>query len=278
MNINWRLKSSVFKLIDIFSLHRALYFAQKHITKRARLNFSEIDENWITHRTNLKPIQSPHILEFGAGQSLAQNIYLSEHFRSQVVVDLFRMLDIKLFNDAALQISKLQPSLKYVQVQNTEEIHNKYNIRYVAPLDLRNSPFKDNEFDGCISTNTLEHIRKKDIVKIFTELKRIVRHNGLVSAVIDYSDHYSHTDTRIGPLNFLKYSSKEFNKHNHRVHYQNRLRHNDYLSIFSDLGYVLVKQEATDFAEPPQAISEEFNKNDPTLCALYGIFLLKNLK
>jgi SAM-dependent methyltransferase len=146
----------------------------------------------------------------------------------------------------------------------------------MAPLDLRASSFTDGAFDACISTNTLEHIPGSDIVKIFTELRRVVRHDGLLSAVIDYSDHYAHTDARIGPLNYLQYSSAEFAKYNHSVHYQNRLRHYDYLRIFKELGYAIVEDQALDCATPPRRIAAEFDSSHPTLCATRGIFLLRN--
>ena len=36
-------------------------------------------------------------------------------------------------------------------------------------------------------------------------VKKNLNLNGLVSSLIDYSDHYSHTDNKINSLNFLKF-------------------------------------------------------------------------
>lgn len=278
MNINWKLKSYLFKCIEVFSLHNFLYFIQKNITRRAKVRITELNENWITHKKNIEPLKEASVLEFGAGKSLQQNIYLSYYIKNQTVIDLFPMLDTKLATEASIQISKICPFIQAHHLENIEDLHRHYRIKYMAPVDLENSPFADNTFDACISTNTLEHIPLENIINIFSELKRIVRSQGLISAVIDYSDHYSHTDRRIGRLNYLKFSHEKFKKYNHTIHYQNRLRHYDYLKIFKNLNYEVVKETCSNFAELPNIISDQFDKENPTLGATKGIFLLRNKK
>ena len=59
---------------------------------------------------NLQYYDSKQILEFGAGKSLAQNIFLNYNFNNklhQTVIDESNMLDIGLFNEASSQISKI---------------------------------------------------------------------------------------------------------------------------------------------------------------------------
>ena len=65
-----------------------------------------------------------------------------------------------------------------------------------------------------------------------------LKKNGMISAIIDYSDHYAHTDPAIGLLNFLNYSSDDWKKYNHESHYQNRLRHYEYIDIFISRIYI----------------------------------------
>ena len=89
---------------------------------------------------------------------------------------------------------------------------------------------------------TLEHIRKIDLYDL-KELYRIIKAGGLVSAVIDYSDHYSHSDSSISQLNFLRFSESEWKTYNHRYHYQNRLRHERYIELFQHYGFKLIKAE-----------------------------------
>lgn len=278
MNINWKLKSHAFHWIDIFSLQRALYFLQRHVTKRATIDISAVQKNWFVHRDNLKTLEHPKVFEFGAGQNLSQNIFLSQYFDTQTVVDLFAMLNIDLVNDAALRISKVFSSIQFHPMENISELEQYYRVRYLAPFDASKTPFDDSSFDACVSTSTLEHVPKDAILSIFSELRRIIRPDGLISAIIDYSDHYSHTDRSIGRLNYLQYSTESFRKYNHRSHYQNRLRHYDYEEMFLALGYRCILSEATNYASPPSTISDEFDKSQPTLCSQRGIFLLQNIK
>ncbi len=275
MNINWRLKSMAFHWIDVFSLYRLLSFLQKHVTRRSNVHISEIAGEWSTHQINLAILKKPIVLEFGAGRHLAQNIYLSQFFGLQTVVDLFAMLDLDQVNEAALQFSQLCSNIEFKRMADIADIERNYGVRYLAPLDVRSAPFQDNSFDACISTYTLEHIPEEDIITIFKELRRVISPQGLISAVIDYSDHYSHTDREIGDLNYLQYSAEEFRRFNHKVHYQNRLRHYSYCNIFDALKFKVLRSDAYDFAQPPAKLSPEFERENPTLCATRGIFLLQ---
>jgi SAM-dependent methyltransferase len=279
MNINWKVKSFAFHKIDTFSLHRTLYFLQRNVTRRSRTCLMAGYKSWLVHQDHLAvTLEHPNIFEFGAGKSLSQNIFLSPYCESQTVVDLFPMLNIDLVNDAVSEISTHFPEIAYHPIANISDIERYYGIHYMSPFDAARTPFDEDTFDACISTDTLEHIPENDIVAIFKELRRIVRPGGLISAVIDYSDHYSHTDRRVGPLNYLRYSTAEFKKYNHTVHYQNRLRHYDYARIFDALGYHCLKNEAADTVPLPGEIADEFRSSDPSLCALRGVFLLENAK
>lgn len=276
MNINWKIKSFAYHWIDAFSLHRTLYYLQKNVTRRSRVDISSRFTNWLVHQDNLASLERPNVFEFGAGKDLSQNIYLSQYFGSQTVVDLFPMLDIDLANDAALQISKQYPTFDYHAMENISDLERFYKVHYIAPFDAAKTPFGDNAFDGCVSTDTLEHIPEDDVMAIFKELRRIIRPGGVISAIIDYSDHYSYTDRKIGPLHFLQYSADEFTKYNHYAYSQNRMRHYDYERIFAALGYKFIKNEALDMAPMPTWISPEFDKSKSSMCARKGIFLLQN--
>jgi hypothetical protein len=277
MNINWQLKSAAFRVIDAFALYRLLYAMQKHLTGRSVIRIDAINENWATHRDQLATLEHPTVLEFGAGKSLAQNIYLSRFLRSQTVVDLFPMLDIGYFNEAARQIAALLKA-DFTKVATIEEIARLYRIQYQAPLDLTMPCYPDDSFDACISTNTLEHIPREAIVAIFKQLRRMIRPEGLVSAVIDYSDHYAHTDNALSELNFLSYTDKQFRKHNHRSHFQNRLRHYDFERLFIELGFEVLRSDPLNPVPLPHRVASDFDMTAPSIRATRGIFLLKNAK
>ena len=76
------------------------------------------------------------------------------------------------------------------------------------------------------------HFSKKDLGDYLYKIKKVISANGLVSSVIDYSDHYSHSDKNISNLNFLQFSEKEWEKYNNPYLFQNRLRHQDYRKLF----------------------------------------------
>ena len=124
----------------------------------------------------------------------------------------------------------------------------------------------------------LEHIPKDSIKKIFIELRRILKKDGVVCATIDYTDHYAHTDKNIGLLNFLSYSDEEWKKYNHNCNYQNRLRHYDYETLFSELMFKIVNNEPAFFKDAvfPSHIDSKFKLENPLYKATSGYFVLKN--
>lgn len=276
MQIPWKIKSFLFGAIDATRAMPLLYFAQRHITKRSRVNISGPKDRWQFHERNLKTLDKPRVLEFGAGKNLAQNLYLSAVCGSQMVVDLFPMFDPALANSAAQAISKFT-KVAYKPIASADDLAQ-YNITYKAPLDVARSGFPNNSFDACVSTDTLEHIPAKDIPPILKELKRILRPGGVISAMIDYSDHYAHTDGTISKVEFLRYANDEYSFHNHRSHYQNRLRHGDFEKLFREAGFIIKQAEAKDFVEPPAKIASQFDKQSNTLTATSGWFLLENQK
>lgn len=215
----------------------ALYFAQRNITGRSKVSIREINFGWEHHRKVAHETGAKSLIEFGAGKTLAQNIYLADVLEQQTVVDLFPMMELEMVNQAIDQLKALGAHVDGRHVASVEDLEEIYRIRYIAPFDMRRTDFADGQFDLCVSTNTLEHIPRQDIVDIFAELARVIRPGGTVSALIDYSDHYSHTDPSISRVNYLQFSQSEWARHNHDNHYQNRMRHGHYGAIFSDAGF-----------------------------------------
>ena len=275
MSISWTLKSTIFRAIDRFDATGLLYWLQTNVTRRARLNIGAGSGNWQRHREHLAPLGRPVVFEFGAGKSLQQNLYLSAFVGPQTVVDLFPMVDLALVDAAARRIATLPDGPAYRPVNKLADL-GLYDIVYRAPCDAGATGFQAASFDACISTDTLEHIPPADITRICGELRRLLRPGGLVSAVIDYSDHYAHTDPRIGRLNFLQFSDAAFARHNHSVHYQNRLRHADYLALFRRAGFEVLKAEPSGHVAPPSRIDPRFDATDPDMTATVGVFLLRN--
>ena len=275
--INWKIKSLLYKFLSFFKLYRILFFIQKKITKRSNFNYKKTVFYWDYHYKYLKENNSQTLLEFGAGKSLAQNIFLSYKFNQnlqQTLIDISKMLDLDLFNEANNQISELLAVRKLPEAKTISDLKKYYNINYFAPMNLEQIDKNNLKFDACISSTTLEHLSLKDLRENLNFLKKIIKKSGIISALIDYSDHYSHTDIKIGNLNFLQYSDNEWKKYNTPMLFQNRLRHQDYRKLFKSYGYKLFEIKG-DYGKYPKNVFEKFDVVNKETSMLWGYFLLK---
>ena len=275
--INWKLKAILYKLFSLLKLKKTFYFIQKHVTKRSRINITEINKLWVFHSDAIEDSKSKKILEVGAGKSLEQNIYLSYKFGSiinQTAIDINNMLDFKLFNDASAQIANLLKLKNKGDIKNISDLKTRYNITYIAPFKISELNIEE-KFDICISTTALEHFSILDLQNYLLDLKKVLNDNGLISSLIDYSDHYSHTDKNINTLNFLSYSKKEWEKYNNSYLYQNRLRHQDYKKLFINQGYKIVKIIKGNVTSPNKKISNEFDITNDETFLNWAYFLTK---
>ena len=71
---------------------------------------------------------------------------------------------------------------------------------------------------------------------------RICHERSVISHVVDYSDHYAHSDASIGVYNFLQFPDEAWVRYNPPIHYQNRLRHFEYGKLFDAAGFEVVAQ------------------------------------
>lgn len=90
----------------------------------------------------------------------------------------------------------------------------------------------------------MEHIPPGILRQILREFRRILKPDGVMAHVIDNSDHWEHKDKSISRVNFLKFNDLQWNLVNfHRLFYQNRLRHSDYVLMFQNLGFDVVMEK-----------------------------------
>ena len=276
LNIPWKIKSLIFSFIDYLYLTKLLYFLQKYITKRSRITSLVESPNWIMHKDALNKYKTNNVVfEFGAGKSLVQNIYLSKFVKKQFVVDLYPMIDFELVDSERQQLLEIEKLRSRVKIKNLKDLEH-YGIYYIAPYDATKIHLSDKSIDACISTNTLEHIPKGDIILIFSELYKKLKDEGIASLIIDYSDHYAHTDNNISLLNFLKYSQHQWKRYNHKIHFQNRLRHYEYIAIFEKIGFKAIKEELF-YAEKniPAIILDSCKNLNPSWKATSAHIILK---
>ena len=277
--INWKLKSLLYKIFSQLKLNKTFYFIQKYVTKRSNVNIKPSVRLWKLHSKNIKEHQIKTVLEIGAGKSLEQNIFFSYFFNNsleQMVIDIRKMIDFDLVNEASKQISELLNVQKLKSVNSYDDLFNFYNIKYIAPYKTQNLIEEKKVFDLCVSTTTLEHFSIKDLRTLFKDLSIVLKKGGYISAVIDYSDHYSHTDRNISELNFLKYSEKQWQNYNNTYLYQNRLRHDDYVKLLNEYKFITHKIIQGNIGKPPENLNEKFDLNNKNNFILWAYFFAIN--
>jgi hypothetical protein len=119
-------------------------------------------------------------------------------------------------------------------------------ITYIAPGDAAHTGLGAEEIDFHTSFNVFEHIPRDVLLAILDEGNRIIRSTGLFVHRMDYSDHFSHSDARISPINFLQYSDAQWARYaGNRYMYMNRLRHDDFLALFESVRHTVLAVEPT---------------------------------
>jgi len=168
--------------------------------------------------------------EFGAGLDLVVPLSLySLGVRRQIVTDIRKLAREFLILDAMRRL--------YIDHRQLSDC----GIRYIAPFDARSTGLESYSIDVITSTDVLEHIEPLTLRDILKECFRILRPGGIASFEIDYGDHYSYIDNRISMYNFLRYSDKAWSLFNPSLHYQNRLRHSDYIKLFLAVGFHVIE-------------------------------------
>lgn len=187
--------------------------------------------------------------EFGAGWDLIAQIAISLLGFQVTCIDIRKLIfnnlildSLEKFNKNALNISFSFEKLNIGPHEKPLDfLKRQFNFSYIAPLDAKSTGFESDSIDLAASTTTMEHIPAADIYGILKETYRMLKPGGILSMKIDYRDHWSYFDSSISFYNFLQYSEKEWKKYNPSLHYQNRLRHKDYLEIINKTGFEIVE-------------------------------------
>jgi SAM-dependent methyltransferase len=117
-------------------------------------------------------------------------------------------------------------------------------IQYTAPCDAGATGFPTDSVDVHCSYTVLEHIPRPVLARIFDEGQRLLRTNGLFVHCVDYSDHFSHSDGKLSPINFLRFSEQEWRLYaGNRFMYCNRMRHSDFEALFTKVGLEVLEQQ-----------------------------------
>lgn len=253
--MNWRTKSRVIGAVERMPFSATIYYLlQRFVTRSVPRPGSSIEQVIAHERRHLESFSlhtgrsTPRmVFEFGAGWDLCGAVVRAGlGVGHQRMVDLHRLASTSQINHVIKwlnlhgRLAKPLPTVTDVDGGLTSA----NGIQYTAPFDARDTGYEADSVDLIVSTNTLEHIPENDIHLILRECRRILSPDGIMSMKIDYSDHYSHADSAIGPYNFLQFSSEEWRRYDHDNHYQNRLRHCDFRRLFIEEGFTILNEEA----------------------------------
>lgn len=233
------------------------YFFQKYVTKSLpESNDSFMEKVGMSYNHYLKfkkyntlAENSCKYYEFGAGWDLIGPITMGLIGFEVTCIDIKKLVFNSLIKDT---LSKFNHNIEHlpfiidkIEWQQKQSqlayLNAKFNLNYVAPLDAKNTKFESNYFDFAASTSTFEHIHVSELYAILNETYRILKPGGILSLIIDYQDHWAYFDKDISIYNFLKYDDREWEKYNPQLHYQNRLRHKDYLDIIAKTDFIIVE-------------------------------------
>jgi len=230
------------------------YLFQRHVTHSLPIDarrLSEIAERAGRHleaieRHFRRPLADAVFYEFGAGWDLASPLaFWSNGIERQVLVDVRDLLRLRTLNHTIALFDRISTPLRRRprgQLAAVSELETRFGIYYRAPCDARATGLPAQSLDCVTSSNTLEHIPEAEIRAILRECHRCLRDDGVMSFLIDYQDHYSYFDQGISGYNFLQYSDRSWSYYNPSLHYQNRLRHKDYLALFEDTGWEILEE------------------------------------
>ena len=171
------------------------YFLQKNVTKSLEINKTVVKqyenianrhlENY--YKKNQKEPNSA--LDFGTGWILAFPLILSKHCQNVVASDIKKL-------------AKQELNLEDEKILN----FSLDRIKYVKPCDISKTNFKERSFDLITSKSVLEHIPRKVMPAEAMECFRILYDMSVCSFHVSHRDHWSHTDNKLEPMNYLKFS------------------------------------------------------------------------
>lgn len=268
--MNWKCKALLHLTFSNIPFgERLAYLSQRYVTKSLPVS----DDKFVSvvsiakqhldafQKYGHRPLDEARFYEFGAGWDMMGPLaFYAFGVKRQILVDLRHLLKCNLVNDTIEKFQRVKLELALLKTPDRQlfnvspmgvslSLKQYYGIDYRAPCDAGNTRLPSGSLDCISSTNTLEHIPKEDIRLIFTECHRLLRPDGLMTFLIDYQDHYSYFDKGISVYNFLQYSDKAWAFFNPALHYQNRLRHRDYLDLLNEGGFDLVEEKRKEGTE-----------------------------
>ena len=262
--LGWKRKAAAFRFFDaVPGGHRLHYLTQRYVTRSFPRNLAEHDRWQFEHAATFRAhfngsLGQARLFEFGAGWDLHSSfVQWCYGLNTQIVVDIARLARLDLVNHTIAYLRQHPPPGATRVPQSLlrpplgESLAAEYGIHYRAPSDARRTQLDGGSIDLVSTTSVLEHVPLEALSAILLECKRLTHAGSVLSHVVDYTDHYAHTDPTITRYNFLRYSDAEWTRYNPGIHFQNRLRHAEYGRLFQRAGFRTLSVRAT--ADPAAA-------------------------
>lgn len=269
--MHWKLKANIQNVISLLpstASYEAYYWVQRHFGGLRRAvpisKFIAAIETWKRIQSQERSPTGKVFIEVGTGRvPLVPIAYWLMGAESTITIDLNPYLKEELIGEHLRYLTENQDEILALfgslidrkrfnalvsfgaktKISATELL-DLCQIVYTAPGDAANTNLPEQHIDFHTSVTVFEHIPPNVLLDILREGNRIIKNNGLFVHRIDYSDHFSHSDKSISAINFLQYSDDEWAKYaGNRYMYMNRLRHDDFLALFENVGHQVVAAE-----------------------------------
>jgi SAM-dependent methyltransferase len=125
-----------------------------------------------------------------------------------------------------------------------EALLEPFHVTYTAPVTGRPFPLEEGSLDMFVSNLVLAHVPADVMPDFIREMHRVMKDGAIAVHRIRMSDEFAGGDPRVHDMNFLRFSSKFWNRFaNTRIKYNNRLRCSQYKKAFEECGFELLESE-----------------------------------
>jgi SAM-dependent methyltransferase len=307
--MNWRLKAQLQNLIAAFPSdfsYELYFFLQRHFGGLRTVNpISRFQAGIaVMERLRRQQLQTKDkaFLEVGTGRCVDLPIALWLCGAGRVITvdlnpylapDLIRQSLTFVRNNRALVEATFgdyagQPwfagRLELLLSNETSDIRTlltALNIEYLAPVDATGLALQDKSVDYHVSFAVLEHIPPSTLCGILKEGRRLLRSGGRFIHLVDFSDHFSHSDDSITAVNFLRFSEKQWARcAGNRYMYHNRMRVDEFTELLAESGLSIdllktsVDQRALEALQKGFPLAERFQRKPPEVNAVSSAWVV----
>ena len=267
---HWYLKAIPQKILSLLPGGKALH----HLLQRRFMGSLEITDFFLEDRLShvgrhLKAWRSlgdkdkaPVCLEIGTGwypvvplglalcgaarvYSVDVNHYTSEELQQRLFQALIVAAEQKLLQTYLPDIESDKWKIFQEGIRaglSSTELYAKLNIHLIKG-EAATLPAMPEEIDLIHSNNTFEHIPSEELPSLLLAIRDRLAAGGLSSHYIDLTDHYSYFDSRLSPLNYLRFSASQWHWIENSFQSQNRLRVNQWWELMAKAGLPVLWQE-----------------------------------